>query len=36
MITDQPGTYTLRENPGLDVVPDFEVLDKYKQDEFFA
>ena len=36
MTTDQPGTYTLRENPGLDVVPNFEVLEKYKQDEFLA
>ena len=36
LTTDQPGTYTLRDNPGLDVVPDFAVLEKYKQEEFFA
>lgn len=36
LTTDQPGTYTLRDNPGLDVVPNFEVLKKYKQEEFFA
>lgn len=36
LTTDQPGTYTLRDNPGLDVVPNFEVLEKYKKDEFFA
>ena len=36
LLTDQPGTYTLRDKPGLDVVPDFNVLNKYKQEEFFA
>ena len=36
LTTDQPGTYTMREKPGLDVAPDMAVLAKYKQEEFFA
>lgn len=36
LTTEQPGTYTLRNNPGLDVVPNPEVLGKYKQEEFLA
>ncbi|MBO4304036.1 MAG: o-succinylbenzoate synthase [Lentisphaeria bacterium] len=36
LLTDQPGTYTLREKPGLDVEADKAVLDKYKQEEFSA
>lgn len=36
LLTDQPGTYTLRDKPGLDVEPNFAVLEKYKQEEFFA
>ena len=34
LLTDQPGTYTMRDNPGLDVAPNFAVLEKYKQEEF--
>ena len=33
LLTDQPGTYTLRDKPGLDVVANEEVLAKYKQEE---
>ena len=36
LTTEQYGTYTMRDNPGLDVVPNMEVLEKYKQEEFFA
>ena len=36
LLTEQPGTYTMRDKPGLDVEPDFAVLAKYKQEEFFA
>ena len=33
LLTEQYGTYTLRDNPGLDVVANEEVLAKYKQEE---
>ena len=36
LTTEQPGTYTLRDQPGLDVQPDPAVLAKYKQEEFSA
>ena len=36
LTTEQYGTYTMRDNPGLDVEPDMAVLNKYKQEEFFA
>ena len=36
LTTDQPGTYTLRDQPGLDVKPNPAVLAKYKQEEFSA
>ena len=35
LLTDKPGTYTLRDKPGLDVEPNPAVLEKYKQDECF-
>ena len=35
LLTEQYGTYTLRDNPGLDVVANEEVLAKYKQALFF-
>ena len=34
LLTDRPGTYTLRDKAGLDVEPDPVVLNKYKVEEF--
>ena len=36
LLTDQPGTYTLRNHPGLDVEPNPAVLAKYQQEEYSA
>ena len=36
LTTDQPGTYTLRNRPGLDTVPNPGVLAKYQQEEYSA
>jgi O-succinylbenzoate synthase len=36
LLTDRPGTYTLRDKPGLDVEPNPAVLAKYKQEEYSA